>query len=160
MISRMPTFRRGLSYSCVGLRGPQAGKLSSTLFYFNLQRLIAGSKRIAACLKPHAMHRYVIFKHQPPAASPGGGMGISKTHLYEQLLAAGFTKQEIHSVIYKRILHEIACKNAYQQLPITGKIQYHIQHYSRQATRFCKRLTAKGLMLLKTQWAKKPKNPI
>ena len=59
-------------------------------------------------------------------------MGISKTHLYEQLLAAGFTKQEIHSVIYKRILHQIACKKAYQQLSLTGKIQCHIQHYSRQ----------------------------
>lgn len=127
---------------------------------FSCRRNDGALIRIAACLKPHAMHRYVIFKHQPPAASPGGGMGISKTHLYEQLLAAGFTKQEIHSVIYKRILHEIACRKAYQQLSLAGKIQYHIQHYSRQATRFCKRLTAKGLMLLKTQWAKKPKNPI
>ena len=88
--------------------------------------------------------------------SPSGDGG----NLYEQLLAHGFSKQEIHGVIYKCIMHQIACKKAYQKLSFTGKIKYNIQHYSRQATRFCKRLTAKGLMLLKTQWAKKPKNPI
>ncbi|MGN6212019.1 hypothetical protein [Parafilimonas sp.] len=80
--------------------------------------------------------------------------------LYQKLLDSGFTKREIDNVIYKCIMHEIACKKAYQQLPITGKIKWHIQNYSWQATRFCKRLTAKGLVLLKTQFAKKPRNPI
>ncbi|SFQ07362.1 hypothetical protein [Parafilimonas terrae] len=117
------------------------------------------------------MHRYLKTKHKTNTAPPGStrAASLSSTNytppgdvgnLYEQLLAQGFTKQEIHSVIYKCIMHEIACKKAYQQLPLTGKIKYHIQNYSWQATRFCKRLTAKGLMLLKTQWAKKPKNPI
>lgn len=79
---------------------------------------------------------------------------------YDQLLAAGLSKQEIHSAIHQFLLHEIACKKAYRQLPLTRKIQRHIQRYFRQATAPFRSLTQKGLTLLKTQFAKKPKNPV
>ncbi|MFT4152259.1 hypothetical protein [Parafilimonas sp.] len=81
-------------------------------------------------------------------------------NLYEDLLAKGHSKQEIGTAIYNCIMHEIACKKAYKKLSFPGKIKWHLRNYSWQATRFCKHLTAEGLMLLKTQFAKKPKNPI
>ncbi|MFT4155155.1 hypothetical protein [Parafilimonas sp.] len=81
-------------------------------------------------------------------------------NIYQKLLDSGFTKREIDNVIYKCIMHEIACKKAYQKLSLPGKIKWHLQNYSWHVTRFCKRLTAEGLVLLKTQFAKKPRNPI
>lgn len=109
-------------------------------------------ERITAYSKPHAMHRYSTTKHKAQAAAP-------HPNLYEQLLASGFTKQEIDNVIYKCIMYEIACKKAYQQLPFTGKIKWYLQNYSWQANRFCKQVTACITSFI-TQWAKKPKNPV
>lgn len=93
----------------------------------------------------------------------GGVLYASKSdeeNLYEDLLAKGYSKQEIDAAIYNCIMHEIACKKAYKEFSFTGKIKWHIKSYYWQATRFCKALTAEGLVLLKTQFAKKPKNPI
>jgi hypothetical protein len=81
-------------------------------------------------------------------------------NLYEQLLEKGFSKQDIHSAIYNSIMHRAACKKAYQQLSPTGKIHWRIKKYSEQVTGSLLRLTDKGLILLKTQFAKKPKNPV
>ena len=79
---------------------------------------------------------------------------------YEQLLAQGFSKQEVYNAIYKFIMHEIACKKSYQQLLFAGKIKWRFKNYPEQVTGFLLLLTAKGLILLKTQFAKKPKNPV
>ncbi|HEX5149988.1 MAG TPA: hypothetical protein VFW07_00995 [Parafilimonas sp.] len=83
-----------------------------------------------------------------------------KRNLYEQLLAHGFTQKDISGFVHQYLLHEITCKKAYRQLPLTGKIKWHIKKHSEQAAGFLLRLTAKGLILLKTQFAKKPKNPV
>ncbi len=96
-------------------------------------------------------------EHQYSPLGDGGKDGIN---LYEQLLAQGFSKEDIHSAFHKVIMHRAACRKVYEQLPLTGKIKWHCKKYSEQVTGSLLRLTAKGLMLLKTQFAKKPKNPV
>lgn len=78
----------------------------------------------------------------------------------QDLLDQGFSKQEIDDTVYKIIMHQIACKKAYEQLSFTGKLKWHLKRYSEQVSGFFMHLTAKGLVLLKTQFAKKPRNPI
>src|SRR5689334_9671502 len=114
--------------------------------------------------------------------------------IYEQLLAHGFSKREIHNALYKMIMHQLDCEKAFKQLTIAGKVKWYIKRYLGQVTEFSneetgrrevgksgskedgksesrevpvrfinsslERLTAKGLYLLKTQFAKKPKNPV
>lgn len=81
-------------------------------------------------------------------------------NIYESLLQQGYSKQEIDGAMHKYLLNKIALKKAYKKLSPAGKVLWRVKHFSWRAKWFLKVLTAKGLMLLKTQFAKKPKNPI
>ncbi len=104
------------------------------------------------------LYQTIIFHAN--AARPLHAPKSTQENLYQKLLDSGFTKQEIDSVIHKLTLLRLADKKKYEQLSFAGKLRWHVQNNSQQATRFLQRLTSKGLMLLKTQWAKKPRNPI
>lgn len=79
--------------------------------------------------------------------------------IYEQLLQKGFTKRDIHSVLHKCMLLQIEEEKkktaAHQQNQRNSKTNlfYKASHY-------LKNLTGKALCFLKTQFAKKPKNPV
>lgn len=92
-------------------------------------------------------------QHHPP-------LGAGGNTLYHQLLAKGYAKEHIHSLFHKIIIHRAASKKAYKQLSLACKIKWHSKRYLEQVTGFFIHLTAKGLTLLKTQFAKKPKNPV
>lgn len=78
-------------------------------------------------------------------------------NLYKRLLEQGFSKQEIHATIHKFMLLEIEEKN--QRRTNSPKRKPHVQlHF--KLFYFLNTLSGKALCLLKTQFAKKPKNPI
>lgn len=79
---------------------------------------------------------------------------------YEQWLEQGVSKREIHGALYKTLMHQLACKKKYKQLSPAGKIKWHCKRCFVQVTAPVKSLGKKGLTLLKTQFAKKPKNPV
>lgn len=81
-----------------------------------------------------------------------------KPDIYHQLLQKGFTKQDIHSVLHKCMLLEAEEKkkqatHKQNQLNTKTNLFYKASHY-------LKNLTGKALCFLKTQFAKKPKNPV
>lgn len=82
-------------------------------------------------------------------------------NIYEQLLAEGFTKREIHSLLHGLILEDIRQQRLYEKKSFAGKMLWHTKRFfQHKLYRLLKHLTAKGLCLLKTQWAKKPKQPV
>ncbi len=48
-------------------------------------------------------------------------------NIYENLLAAGFTKSEIDSTLYKFLQAEIEQRKMYRKLSAVGKILWHIR---------------------------------
>lgn len=108
-----------------------------------------GAKTLYQTIVSHASAAGTLHAAQPAEAT-----------LYQKLLDAGFTKQELDALIHKLTLLRLADEKKSTQLSFNGKLHRYVQNNSQQATRFLQRLTSKGLMLLKTQWAKKPRNPI
>lgn len=81
--------------------------------------------------------------------------------IYQQLLAKGFTKQEIHSLLHRLVMEDIRQQRMYEKKSFAGKMLWHTKRFfQHKLYRFLKHITAKGLFLLKTQWAKKPKQPV
>ena len=80
-------------------------------------------------------------------------------NIYEQLLAKGFTKQDIHAALHKCMLLEIeekkkqAASHTQNQTNTQTNLFYKASHY-------LKNLTGKALCDLKMGFAKKPKNPV
>lgn len=83
-------------------------------------------------------------------------------NLYHQLLEKGYSKQSIHKVLHALVMEDIKQQRLYEKKSFAGKTAWHIKRFFQQHKlfRFLKHITAKGLFLLKTQWAKKPRNPI
>ncbi len=83
-------------------------------------------------------------------------------NIYEQLLAKGYSKQSIHTVLHHLVLEDLKLQRQYEKKSFAGKTAWHIKRFFHQhkLLRFLKHITAKGLYLLKTQWAKKPKQPV
>ena len=75
-------------------------------------------------------------------------------NIYESLLQQGYSKQEIDAVLHKLVLHQQQQKKK-QRLRFSSASPLPIK-----VIQLLKRITATGLYLLKTQFAKKPKNPI
>lgn len=78
--------------------------------------------------------------------------------VYESLLQRGFSKEEIDTVLH-----------AFTLLRLKGQTDSHLSQvnntssftfFCSKSVRLLQQLTAKGLYLLKTQFAKKPKNPV
>ena len=82
--------------------------------------------------------------------------------IYQQLLEKGYSKQSIHKVLHHLVLEDIRQQRFYEKKSIAGKTVWHIKRFFQQHTllRLLKHITAKGLFLLKTQFAKKPKQPV
>lgn len=79
--------------------------------------------------------------------------------LYENLLRNGYTKQEIDSALHEFLLLRIKENNtAYTAKPEKNTSLFAF--FCLKNLRLLKHITAKGLCLLKTQFAKKPKNPV
>jgi hypothetical protein len=79
--------------------------------------------------------------------------------IYEQLLQKGFSKQDIHAAIHKFMLMEIAEKK--KQATAHKKSQRSIKtSLFFKASHYLKNFSGKALCFLKTQFAKKPKNPV
>jgi len=53
----------------------------------------------------------------------------SREGIYKKLLDEGFTKKEIHSAIYKTMMHTIEEKQAYEKLLFFEKMKWHIRCY-------------------------------
>jgi len=78
-------------------------------------------------------------------------------NIYEQLLAKGYSKQSIHKVFHYFILEEIKNKKA------TGskhKPIYEKPSLFAKESHFLKSLISAAVSFIKTQFAKKPKNPV
>ncbi|HVX50714.1 MAG TPA: hypothetical protein VHB48_11190 [Chitinophagaceae bacterium] len=79
--------------------------------------------------------------------------------IYQQLLQKGFSKKDIHAVLHKCIMLQIEEEKqkaaAYKKtLPnASTNLFYKANHY-------LKNLTGNALSFLKSQFAKKPKNPV
>jgi hypothetical protein len=80
-------------------------------------------------------------------------------HIYQQLLQSSVPKKVLHGIIHKTLMQEI--KSVQQEQPSST------QHKRLAAFFQCiknfnlkKRLKGKALCLLRTQYAKKPKNPV
>lgn len=81
--------------------------------------------------------------------------------LYRQLLEQGYSKQSIHKVLHHLVLEDIKQQRLYEKKSVAGKTVWHIKRFFQyKLYRSLQHITAKGLFLLKTQFAKKPKNPI
>ncbi len=82
-------------------------------------------------------------------------------NLYHQLLEKGYSKQSIHKVLHGLVMEDIRQQRLYEKKSFAGKMLWHTKRFfQHKLHRFLKHITAKGLFLLKTQWAKKPRNPI
>lgn len=77
--------------------------------------------------------------------------------LYERLLAQGYTKREIHGAMYRFMLLEIQHRKATDH-PYTSVDKN--RSLCSKTTHFLKSLVSTMVSLIKTQFAKKPKNPI
>ena len=79
-------------------------------------------------------------------------------NIYQQLLQKGFTKRDIHAALHKCMLFEIEEKKKKathkKNLPNTKTFLFY------KASHYLKNFTGKALSFLKTQFAKKPKNPV
>lgn len=75
-------------------------------------------------------------------------------NIYESLLQQGYSKQEVDTLLHKLTLLRIQQKK--KQL---HKLSF-ISSFSIKTLLLLKHITATGLYLLKTQFAKKPKNPV
>ena len=86
----------------------------------------------------------------------------AENDIYQQLLDKGYSKQSIHKVLHHLILEDIKQQRLYEQKSIAEKTVWHIKRFFQQhiLVRLLKHITAKGLFLLKTQFAKKPKQPV
>jgi len=78
---------------------------------------------------------------------------------YQQLLQKGFTKREIHSTLHKAIWIQIKHQNRRTDAK-RNKIRTALIFPLFSASHFLKNICSKALFLLKTQFAKKPKNPV
>ncbi len=104
----MPTLRRGLTYSCTGLRGPQSGKLSSTSFFFSqylYESLIPGRSSLLTKTPSHShtarkngnterlLTKRVAMRTQQPwyvtTCSKGYGLSNPKHYVLYRLTSAG-----------------------------------------------------------------------
>lgn len=79
----------------------------------------------------------------------------TEANIYQKLMDSGCSKQEIDNLLHKLTLLRLQQEKK------------HVTHSFTSLTAFCsktihqlKHITAAGLCLLKTQFAKKPKNPI
>ena len=76
---------------------------------------------------------------------------------FDQLLQKGYTKKQVHSAIHKYMLAQIQYNKA------TGckhKALYEKPSLFAKESHFLKSLLSAIVSLLKTQFAKKPKNPV
>ena len=78
-------------------------------------------------------------------------------NLYQSLLNKGFSKQEIHSALHKFMLHQIQHEQAsgYKHKALHEKPSLFAKE-----SHFLKSLSSAVISFLKTQFAKKPKNPV
>ncbi|MFT4152358.1 hypothetical protein [Parafilimonas sp.] len=82
-------------------------------------------------------------------------------NLYEDLLAKGYSKQSIHKVLHALVLEDIKQQKLYDKKSFAGKMVWHINRFvNHKLLHPLQHITAAGLCLLKTQFAKKPKQPI
>jgi hypothetical protein len=85
---------------------------------------------------------------------------LQEENLYEDLLAKGYTKQSIHKVLHALILEDIKQQRLYEKKSFAGKMLWHVKRFfEHKILQPLNHITATGLFLLKTQFAKKPKNP-
>lgn len=139
------------------------------IYILKCRRLFfTGDNSQISVMNKRALHFFAFFiTNRPSNIVTNPFLNTSKLlpmpgqrNIYKELLNQGFSQQDIHNAIYKYTMHCIECKKAYQQLSRVGKLKWHLKKYSEQVSGFFIHLTAKGLMLLKTQFAKKPKNPV
>ena len=77
-----------------------------------------------------------------------------KPDIYQQLLRKGFTKRQIHAALHKYVLVQIKQEQA------TGcKLHKQPSMFSKES-HFLKNLISAVVSFIKTQFAKKPKNPV
>ncbi|QEC69316.1 hypothetical protein FRZ67_19125 [Panacibacter ginsenosidivorans] len=79
-------------------------------------------------------------------------------NIYEMLLQKGISQQELHTFMYKFIMMEIEERRAKEAA--ASKNKFRIFFRSLKNGSLFKKLKGKALSLLKTQYAKKPKNPV
>jgi hypothetical protein len=86
-----------------------------------------------------------------------------KTNTYNPRIFQRIPTHWLHLVLHHLMLQHIALARRQQAAGLPVKpLQQHpqfIYHYYKNF-RVCKKLKGKGLFLLKTQFAKKPKNPV
>ncbi len=61
-------------------------------------------------------------------------------NIYENLLAAGFTKSEIDSTLYKFLQAEIEQRKIYRKLSAAGKVLWHVKNLPLWIRHFHQRL--------------------
>lgn len=81
---------------------------------------------------------------------------MPKKHIYEQLLEQGVPKETLDKLVHFIILEQIKNKKLTHQTKNTSpKIFFQFKPFH-----LLKHLSGKALCLLKTQFIKKPKNPV
>jgi hypothetical protein len=78
--------------------------------------------------------------------------------IYQMLLQKGIPQRDLHAFMYKIFMMEIEERKANQSAAPKNRISIFFR--SLQNGNFSKKLKDKALSLLKTQYAKKPKNPV
>ena len=110
------------------------------------------------------MHRYFLFTRKtasranaPASCSNNFAVKPQEENIYEQLLSRGYSKQDIHSSMYKYMLLQIQHNKAtgYQNTSLHKK-----PSLCSKKTHFLKSLISAVVSFIKTQFAKKPKNPV
>jgi hypothetical protein len=85
--------------------------------------------------------------------------------IYEQLLQKGFSKRDIHSALHKAIMLQIQHNKATggKHTSLHKKASHTVYHkpfaFSKES-HFLKNLISAVVSFIKTQFAKKPKNPV
>lgn len=78
-------------------------------------------------------------------------------NIYQQLLQKGFTKRDIHDALHKTITLQIQHNKATgcRHTPLHKKLSVVSKE-----SHFLKNLISAAVSFIKTQFAKKPKNPV
>ncbi|QEC67925.1 hypothetical protein FRZ67_11665 [Panacibacter ginsenosidivorans] len=79
--------------------------------------------------------------------------GCSENILFAQLEQQGYSRQELHALLHKIVLHEATQCRGKRSRNKFSKL-YHRTVY------FFNQLSGKALSMLRSQFAKKPKNPV
>jgi len=110
------------------------------------------------------MHRNYSFIRKPAANHSEyaarwheHSLLLQEENVYERLLAQGYSKREIHSALHKYILAEIQYTKA---TGYTHTALHQKPSLFSKVSHFLKSLVSAMVSLIKTQFAKKPKNPV